>query len=81
LAACRANGIWPCRARDSAEAAAIANSHDEHRHLSRLARHQTRVRADLKAAIEAMPASRLVRLHVVGFGAEGASRIEMLSTA
>jgi uncharacterized protein (TIGR00369 family) len=34
-------------------------------------------RADLKAAIEAMPASRLLGLRVAGFGAEGASRIEM----
>lgn len=34
-------------------------------------------RADLKAAIEAMPASRLLGLHVIGFGAEGSSRIEL----
>jgi uncharacterized protein (TIGR00369 family) len=34
-------------------------------------------RADLKAAIEAMPASRLLGLRVAGFAAEGASRIEL----
>ena len=34
-------------------------------------------RADLKDAIEAMPASKLLGLRVVGFAAEGVSRVEM----
>jgi uncharacterized protein (TIGR00369 family) len=38
---------------------------------------QAGLRGDLAAGIEAMPASRLVGLKVVGFGAEGVSAIEL----
>lgn len=34
-------------------------------------------RADLRAAIESMPASRLLGLQVMGFGASGISRVEL----
>lgn len=38
---------------------------------------QAHYRADLKNAIESMPASRLIGLHVKGFDAQGISRIDL----